>query len=131
MSRREPARFLSKAAEQVREFNHTSLGAGTNWEYPSHAYSALGNLSQLVRMLPQAIEQAIRPVMHTYEHGRVRIDNGGDADQAVRELQAALADALTGAEVLAVAVDRMHAATSPMGLDTRGIPEFEDDGGDE
>jgi hypothetical protein len=124
----EPSRSLSKAAEQVRQFNHTSRRAAKNWEFPSHSYSALGNLAHLVRMLPQAIEQAIRPVMHTYEHGRVRIDNGGDADQAVRDLTQALADALANAEALAAAVDRMHSATSPMGLDTTGLPEFGEDG---
>jgi hypothetical protein len=124
----EPSRSLSKAAEQVRQFNHTSRSAAKNWEFPSHSYSALGNLAHLVRMLPQAIQQATRPVMHTYEHGRVRIDNGGDADQAVRDLAQALADALANAEALATAVDRMHSATSPMGLDTTGLPEFAEDG---
>ncbi|WP_327403871.1 hypothetical protein OG194_29820 [Streptomyces sp. NBC_01288] len=124
----EPSRSLSKAADQVRQFNHTSRSAAKNWEYPSHSYSALGSLAQLVRMLPQAIEQTIRPVMHTYEHGRVLIDNGGDADQAVRDLTQALSDALSSSEALAVAVDRMHSATSPMGLDITGIPEFAENG---
>jgi hypothetical protein len=131
MTARQPTGHLSKAAENVRQFNHTSRGTGAEWQYPSHSYSALGNLSRLVGMLPQAIEQAIRPVMHTYEHGRVAIDGGGDADEAVRQLQTSLADALTNAEALTEAVRRMHSATSPMGLDTRGIPEFEDDGGDD
>lgn len=124
----EPSRSLSKAAEQVRQFNHTSHSTAKNWEYPSHSYAALGNLAHLVRMLPQAIEQAVRPVMHTYEHGRVLIDNGGDADQAVRDLTRALADALSSSEAMAAAVDRMHSATSPMGLDTTGLPEFAEDG---
>lgn len=115
-------------AEQIRQFNHNSGGSRAGWEYPSHSYSALGNLSHLLGMLPQAIEQAIRPVMHTYEHGRVAIDGGGDPDQAVRELVQELNDALTFAASLTNAVGRMHSATSPMGLDTRGIPEFEDDG---
>lgn len=131
MSARQPYGLLSKAAEQVREFNHTSRSTHAGWEYPSHSYSALGNLSHMVGMLPQAIEQAIRPVMHTYEHGRVAIDNGGDADAKVAELVAALDDAMRAGAALTDAVQRMHNATSPMGLDTRGIPEFEDDGGDE
>lgn len=127
MTAREPYRHLSKAADEIRKFNHNSRGSHTGWEYPSHSYSALGNLSHMLGMLPQAIEQAVRPVMHTYEHGRVAID-GGDADQAVRELVQALNDALTFAASLTNAVGRMHSATSPMGLDTRGIPGFEDDG---
>jgi hypothetical protein len=124
----EPSRSLSKAAEQVRQFNHSSRSAAKNWEFPSHSYYALGSLAHLVRLLPQALEQAVRPVTHTYEHGRVRIDNGGDADQAVRDLTQALTDALGNAEALATAVARMHAATSPMGLDTTGMPEFDEDG---
>ncbi|MFE7954440.1 hypothetical protein [Streptomyces sp. NPDC057413] len=130
MSIPQPVRCLSQAADQVREFNHTSRSAGAGWEFPSASCSALGNLAHLMRMLPQAIEQSIRPAMRTYEHGRLLIDGGRDADEAVRELQAALADALTKAEALAAAVDRMHSATSAMGFDTCGIPEFEDDGGE-
>jgi hypothetical protein len=122
-----PVRHLSDAAEQVRAFNHTSMSAGPDWQFPSHSYDALGNLAYLLRMLPQAIEQAARPAMRTYEHGRIRIDNGGDADQAVRDLKQALSDALNHAEALAWSIDRMHNATSPMGLDTTGMPEFEDD----
>lgn len=131
MSRREPQHSLSRAAEQVRAFNHTSRSAATNWEYPSHSYYALGSLSQLVGMLGQAIEQSIRPVMHTHEHGRVLIDNGGDADAKVVELIAARDDALRAAAALTDAVQRMHSATSPMGLDTTGLPEFEDGGEDQ
>jgi len=124
----EPYRSLSRAADQVERFNHTSLRAARNWEFPAHSYSALGSLDRLTRSLRQAVEQSVRPVVHTYEHGRVAIDRGGDADQAVAELLAAQADALTHAEALARAVARMHAATSPMGLDTRGMPEFAEDG---
>lgn len=122
----EPARVLSDAAEQVRAFNHTSMSAGPDWQFPSHSYDALGNLAHLARMLGQAIEQATRPAMRTYEHGRIRIDNGGDADQAVRDLKQALSDALNHAEALAWSIDRMHNATSPMGLDTTGRAELED-----
>ncbi|RSN13791.1 hypothetical protein DMH25_08365 [Streptomyces sp. WAC 01325] len=129
MSRREPGRDASKAADEIRRFNHNSLASGPNWQYPAHSYHALGSLAYLVRMLPQAIEQTVRPAMRTYEHGRLLIDGGRDADEAVRQLQSALTEALASAQALAEAVDRVHSATSPMGLDTRGMPEFEDDGG--
>ncbi|MEV4865613.1 hypothetical protein [Streptomyces ossamyceticus] len=121
-----PPRILSAAADLVRAFNHASISVGTDWQYPGHAYDAVGNLSYLVGMLGQAIEQSTRPVMYTYEHGRVRIDNGGDADAKVRELVKAREDALAAADALTSAVQRMHNATSPMGLDTSGLPEFED-----
>ncbi|MER5874259.1 hypothetical protein, partial [Streptomyces sp. NPDC002044] len=94
---------------------------------PSHAYSALGNLSYMAGMLEQAVQQSVRPVMHTYENGRVRIDGNGDADAKVAELVAARDDAMAAAAALTAAVQRMHNASSPMGLDTTGMPEFEDD----
>lgn len=122
----EPARILSQAAEQVRAFNHKSIATGTDWQYPSHSYDAIGALSYLAGMLPQAIEQATRPAMRTYEHGRIRIDNGGDPDAKVAELVKAREDAVRAADALALAAQRMHNATSPMGLDTTGMPEFED-----
>jgi hypothetical protein len=122
-----PARHLSEAAEGIRAFNHTSRATDKDWEYPSHAYDAVGNLSYLVGMLEQAIQQSTRPVMHTHENGRVRIDGNGDADAKVDELVQARADAMLAARALTSAVQRMHNATSPMGLDTTGLPEFEDD----
>lgn len=124
----EPYRSLSKAAEQVRQFNHDSMSAKKDWEFPSHSYSALGNVSHLVGMLGQAIVQSTRPAMRTYEHGRLRIDNGGDADQAVAKLMNARFEAEAAAAALTAAVQRMHNVTSAMGLDTTGMPEFDGDG---
>ncbi|MBK3539635.1 hypothetical protein JHN61_26130 [Streptomyces sp. MBT67] len=126
-----PGRHLSAAAEGVRAFNHTSRAVADDWIYPGHAYDAVGNLSYLVGMLEQAVQQSTRPVMHTYEHGRVRIDGNGDADAKVSELVAAQRDAEAAAAALTAAVQRMHNATSPMGLDTTGIPEFEEDEDDQ
>lgn len=122
-----PARFLDAAAEDVRAFCHNSRSVDDEWIYPGHAYDAVGNLSHLAGMLEQAVEQSIRPVMYTYEHGRVLIDNGGDADQKVSELVAARLDAMKAAAALTSALQRMHNAVSPMGLDTAGVPEFGDD----
>ncbi len=126
-----PPRHLSDAADAVRAFNHVSRHVADDWTFPGHSYDALGSLSYLVGMLEQAIDQSTRPVMRTYEHGRVRIDGGGDADQAIRELVAARDDAMRAAAALTAAVQRMHTATSPMGLDTEGLPEFADDEDDD
>ncbi|GAQ64075.1 hypothetical protein [Streptomyces scabiei] len=126
-----PARHLDQAAEQIRAFNHTSRAAGDGWQYPSDAYAAIGNLSHLAGMLGQAIEQSTGPVMRAYEHGRVRIDNGGDPDQKVSELVQAREDAMRAAAALTAAVQRMHNATSPMGMDTTGLPGFDDEDGDQ
>jgi hypothetical protein len=116
----EPSRLLDAAAEQVRAFNHASIGTGEDWQYPSHSYDAIGNLAYLLRMLPQAIEQAARPAVRAHEDGRLLVDGGGDPDEALARLRKSLDAALAHAGRLAVAVDGMHAATSPMAYDTSG-----------
>ncbi|MET9086128.1 hypothetical protein ABZX77_30355 [Streptomyces sp. NPDC004237] len=122
-----PGRTMSKAGDLVRAFNHDTIFTGDGWQYPPHAYDAIGSLAYLVRMLPQAIEQTMRPVQRTHDDGRrVTVDGGGDPARAVAELQAAIADATNLARLLSAAVDRMHSASSPLGLDTRGLPGFGD-----
>lgn len=122
-----PARHLSAAAEAVRAFNHTSRSVGDGWYFPSDSYTALGSLSHLVSMLGQVISQATRPVMNTHEQMRILIDGGGDPDAAVAELVDAREQAFAAAGALTAAVQRMHNITSPMGMDTRGLPGFEDE----
>ncbi|MFB7312950.1 hypothetical protein [Streptomyces sp. NPDC056192] len=78
-------------------------------------------------MLEQAVDQATFPVVRTHKEGRVLIDGNGDANAKVAELMAATRDAKRAAAALTSAVQRMHNAVSPMGLDTAGLPEFEDD----
>lgn len=121
-----PARTASQAADLVRAFNHDTISTDDGWQYPPHAYDAIGALAYLVRMLPQALEQTLNPVERTHKEGRVMVDGGRDSEQAVAQLRAATADAVHHARLLAAAVDRMHSASSPMGLNTRGLPGFED-----
>lgn len=120
-----PTRHLAIAADSVRDFNHTSRSAGQDWEYPGHAYDAIGNLSYLVGMLAQAVKQSTVPVTHAYKQDRLLIDGGGSANAKVAEMRAAREDAAAAAMALTAAVQRMHNAVSPMGLDTTGLPEFE------
>ncbi|MCQ9178560.1 hypothetical protein KMT30_05850 [Streptomyces sp. IBSBF 2953] len=121
-----PARTAGQAGDLIRQFNHDTISSGDSWQYPPHAYDAIGSLAYLARMLPQALEQTLHPVQRTHKEGRVAVDGGHDSEQAVAQLRAATADAVHHARLLAAAVDRMHAASSPMGLDTRGLPEFEE-----
>ncbi|MCX3059578.1 hypothetical protein [Streptomyces beihaiensis] len=121
-----PHRVMSQAGDLVRQFNHDTITTGDDWQYPPHAYDAIGSLASLVRLLPQAIEQTLRPVQRTHEQGRVTVDSGRAPEQAVTELRALTADAAAHAQALSRALDRMHAAASPLGLDTRGLPEFDD-----
>ncbi|MGD6742984.1 hypothetical protein ACOKM3_14200 [Streptomyces sp. BH106] len=106
---------MADAADSVRVFNHYSRPIGEGWEFPSDAYDALGSLSRMVGMLDQALRQTMRPVVHTHEAGRLRIDGGGDPDWKLAQLVAARDDALAAASALTDAVQRMHNATSPMG----------------
>lgn len=122
-----PARTASKAGDLIRQFNHDTISTGEDWRFPPHTYDAIGNLAYTIRMLPQALEQTLLPVHHTHEQGRVTVDGGRDPEQAVTELRAAAREAVQYARLLSAAVDRLHSAASPLGLDTRGLPEFEDD----
>lgn len=121
-----PGRIASQAGDLIRQFNHETIATGDGWQYPPNAYDAIGSLAYMARMLPQALEQTMRPVERTHTDGRVTVDGGRDPGQAVSELRAAVADAAHLARLLSAAVDRMHSAASPLGLDTRGLPEFED-----
>jgi hypothetical protein len=121
-----PGRTASQAGDLIRQFNHDTISTGDGWQYPPHAYDAIGSLAYLVRMLPQAIEQTMRPVQRTHEQGRVTVDGGGVPMAAVAELRGAVAHAITIAQSLSAALDHAHSAASPLGLDTRGLPEFED-----
>lgn len=121
-----PARHLDTAAEGVRAFNHTSRSVGTDWEFPGDSYTALGNLSYLVQMLGQAVEQSTVPVTQVYKQGRIVVDGGGSANAKVAEMRAAREEAVAAAAALTAAVQRMHNAVSPMGMDTTGM-DFEDD----
>src|SRR3546814_7727273 len=86
-----PARILSQAGDGVRQFNHETISTGAGWQYPPHAYDAIGSLAYLVRMLPQAIEQTMRPVQRAHEQGRVTVDGGAAPKEAVAALRAAVA----------------------------------------
>lgn len=121
-----PGHTASQAGDLIRQFNHDTITTGDGWQYPPNAYDAIGSLAYMVRMLPQAIEQTLHPVEHTHAQRRVLVDGGGDPIPAVEELRAAVTQASGIALSLAGALDRMHSAASPLGLNTRGLPEFED-----
>ncbi|MFD4258208.1 hypothetical protein ACFWR9_11405 [Streptomyces sp. NPDC058534] len=121
-----PDRLASQAGDLIRQFNHATITSGDDWQYPPQTYAAIGSLAYLARMLPQAIEQTLRPVEHTHKAGRVLIDGGSDPDPAVEHLREAVKTASEIAGLLAQALDHAHCASSSMGLDTRGLPEFED-----
>lgn len=127
-----PVRDLSAAADNVRTFNRATFSTGgPDWRYPPQACTAIGNLSQLVSLLEQAINQSTVPVEVTWAAGRLLIDGGSDSTESWKGLVSARKDAEAAARALTNAVQRMHNAVSPMGLDTTGLPEFIDEDDEE
>ncbi|MFK0172638.1 hypothetical protein ACIQU5_27960 [Streptomyces sp. NPDC090306] len=120
----DPARTASAAVELIRRFNHETITTGPGWEYPGSAYHAIGALSYLARILPQAIEQCAAPVRRTHADGRLQLDTRTDPGTALTNLDSLLASAAKTAALLGDYLDQAHAASSPMGMDTTGLPEF-------
>ena len=121
-----PAQLASQAAEAVRSLNHATITVGEGWEYAPQAYQVLGQLAHLARMLPQAVEQTLLPAQNTHQDGWLTVDGGGAPDRAIKHLGDAVRTAVQAAELLAAALDHAHVAASPLGVDTLGLPGFDD-----
>lgn len=121
-----PDRLASQAADLIRSFNHATIDTADDWQYPGHAYSALGSLAHLARILPQAIEQTALPVEHTHKAGRLLIDGDDDPTPHVEHLREAVKTAAELAGLLAQALDHVHSISSRIGMDVRDLPETED-----
>ncbi|MEU6405543.1 hypothetical protein [Streptomyces sp. NPDC046985] len=113
-----PLKLGDQAAEAVRAINHTTRAPGEDWQYPSHAYSLIGTLAHLSRMLPQAITQALGPVTDAHTAGRLTVDGGKDPDQSAASAVQTARVAIGRAQRLAAALDQVHSALSPLGYDT-------------
>ncbi|GAA2314576.1 hypothetical protein OKJ48_03025 [Streptomyces kunmingensis] len=113
-----PVEFAGQAAEAVRAINHTTRAPGDDWQYPGHAYSLIGALAHLSRMLPQAITQALQPVTDAHQADRLIVDGGKDPDEAASSAVQTARVAIGRAQRLAVALDQVHSALSPLGYDT-------------
>ncbi|MCC3767296.1 hypothetical protein [Streptomyces sp. UNOC14_S4] len=112
-----PVALADQAAEAVRAINHTTRAPGADWQYPSDAYSLIGTLAHLSRMLPQAITQALQPVTDAHEADRLTVDGGKDPDQAASSAVQTARVAIGRAQRLAEALDQVHSALSPLGYD--------------
>ncbi|MFG3214878.1 hypothetical protein [Streptomyces tendae] len=113
-----PVGLADQAAEAVRAINHTTRTPGADWQYPSNAYSLIGTLAHLSRMLPQAITQALQPVTDAHTADRLTVDGGKDPDQAASSAIQTARVAIGRAQRLAEALDQVHSALSPLGYDT-------------
>ncbi|MFB6843783.1 hypothetical protein ACFCXS_02740 [Streptomyces sp. NPDC056373] len=113
-----PVALADQAAEAVRAINHTTRTPGADWQYPSDAYSLIGTLAHLSRMLPQAITQALQPVTDAHQADRLTVDGGKDPDQAASSAVQMARVAIGRAQRLTGALDQVHSALSPLGYDT-------------
>jgi hypothetical protein len=110
-----PAQLADDAAEAVRSINHltTRRPTGEGWEFPSDAYSVVGNLGTLAMRLPQALEQLTEFVVTLDADDHVLADDGATGDRLVA-LRAGTTDAVAAAEKLRSALDEMHAALAAL-----------------
>jgi hypothetical protein len=112
MDTKTPAQLADDAAEAIRGLNHATLSTRPGWEYPSDAYSVVGGLARAVGGLTQAADQ-IGALIEELD-GHLTSDRGTlDAD--VIAAYAALADSTDAARTLYEALNRAHAALSPLG----------------
>lgn len=114
--------LADQAAEAVRAVNHSTRAPGAGWQYPSDAYSLIGTLAHLARMLPQAITQSLQPVTDAHQADRLTVDGGKDPARAASSAVQTTRVAIGRAQRLAEALDQVHAALSPLGYDTSEEP---------
>ncbi|MFE8944047.1 hypothetical protein [Streptomyces sp. NPDC007856] len=119
------AALADQAAEAIRGINHTTRTPGEGWQYPGDAYTLIGTLAHLSRMLPQAITQAIQPVTDAHQADRLTVDDGADPDQAASRAVQATRIAISRAMHLSQALDAVHSALAPLGCRVDDEPEEE------
>lgn len=89
---REPSTIAEAAAEEVRAFNHRSLDSGA-FEQPADVYRTVNALTQIVRYMPQAIEQTWKQLRAMEQDGAIRIDSGADVKAEMEKARLALSEA--------------------------------------
>ncbi|GGQ35913.1 hypothetical protein GCM10010250_01240 [Streptomyces althioticus] len=119
------ATLADQAAEAIRGINHTTRTPGEGWQYPGDAYTLIGTLAHLSRMLPQAITQAIQPVTDAHQADRLTVDDGTDPAQAASRAVQTTRLAISRAMHLSQALDAVHSALAPLGCRVDDEPEEE------
>ncbi|RSS50088.1 hypothetical protein [Streptomyces sp. WAC01280] len=106
MTDKTPAQLADTAGDAIRALNHATLSSPReDWQYPGDAYSVVGNLAYMARMLPQAIEQTAQLLKRLEGEGHLK----SDRDTLAADLEAAYAGltiAAGAAETLRGALDR-------------------------
>lgn len=109
-----PSACAIQARDLISELNRATLTAGPEWEYPAHAYSVAGALSDLANHLPQAIDQLINMVDQISQDGHLGMAGARDDKEQLQSLHASAVNALSGAMQLHKGLTGMHSALSPM-----------------
>ncbi|MEV5952076.1 hypothetical protein [Streptomyces sp. NPDC051993] len=120
-----PASLADQAAEAVRSINHVTRVTGEGWQYPGDAYTLIGSLAHLSRMLPQALTQAMQPVSEAHQAGLLTADGGADVDQAASRAVQTARMAIARAQRLSQALDALHSAVAPLGCQVDDEPDEE------
>ncbi|MFD3336158.1 hypothetical protein ACFWV1_26445 [Streptomyces sp. NPDC058700] len=114
MTDKTPAQLADQAADAIRAINHLTLGPRDGFQYPGDVYSLVAGLSQLARMLPQALEQTSRLIADLAEAGRLRSDRN-ELEHDLRETYLGLESARVAAESLYAGLNRVHSGLGPIG----------------
>ncbi|MFE1777176.1 hypothetical protein [Streptomyces sp. NPDC059008] len=115
MTDQTPAGHASAAAEAVRHLNHATLGPGRDgWQYPSDAYSVVGDLVALAQRLPQALDQIAQFVTQLEAQGHLRSDRDRDVADEVAAVTAGLRMSTDDVELLTDHLNAVHSALSPL-----------------
>ncbi|GGZ28111.1 hypothetical protein [Streptomyces nitrosporeus] len=115
MSDKTPAQLASTSADAVRALIHATFASPqAEWEFPGDAYSVVGGLSELARMLPQALDQIARHVEQLHTAGHIRSDRGGDGAGEVADALRALEFAAADAGQLSSRLETVHSALGPL-----------------
>jgi hypothetical protein len=69
-----PVELAGQAAESVRALNHATYG-GAGYDTAAEVYSSVGALAELLRILPQAFDQAAGAIDRANVAGRLSMDS--------------------------------------------------------
>lgn len=114
MTAKTPAQLADDAAEAIRALNHATMSTRDGWEFPSDAYSVIGNLRELAQRLPQVLQQTETFIERLAEGDHIRSDRGGNGATEVIVACDAIERAREDAVKMGAALDTVHSALSPL-----------------
>lgn len=114
MTAKTPAQLADDAAQAIRALNHVTMSTRDGWEFPSDAYSVIGNLRELAQYLPQLLQQTEVFLQRLTDGDHIRSDRGGNGAAEVNAALDGLDRAREDAVTMEAALDTVHSALSPL-----------------